>query len=257
MRRRGWMLPGALCLLTCMLVTAGAAATETVSLHANFTPDRLGASTNLSATVLFGSTLPGPVPPVTAVTTYGPAGMSLDVRGLGVCTVSASRLEALGPSACPADSRLGFGRAEGLLELAGELVPGPLTLEFFLAPRQQGQLSLLIYVDAVTPAAEEFAMVAREVHGPHPYGLGIGFAVPIVPSLPGAALGWVEHVLVTLGSAHAAYYRTLHGKRRLFHVRGLTVPRSCPAGGFPVESQMSFADGNSTIAKTTIPCPPR
>lgn len=241
----------------CLIVATGAAASEAVALHASFSPDRLGSPTNLSATISFSSTVAGPLSPVSALTTYGPAGMSLDVRGAGVCASGASHLEATGPSACPSDSRVGFGRATGLLELAGERIPEPLTLELFLAPRQDGHRTMLIYASAVTPTAQQFVMLATEVHAPRPYGLGVSIQVPTVPSLPGASLGWVQTALVTLGAADIAYYRTIRGRRTLVHVKGVTVPGTCPRDGFPMKGSVTFADGTVASAKTTIPCPSR
>jgi hypothetical protein len=239
----------------CAALAGAAQAAETLSFQASFTPDRLGAPANLSASATFASSEGAALSPVTQVTTYGPAGMSVDVRGAGTCTASPATLESLGPTACPADSRIGFGRAVGLQELAHERIPGPFTLEFFLAPRQDGHLVALIYVDAVSPASEQLVLVAREVQAPRPYGFGITFEVPIVPTIPGAPLGWVQHAFVTLGSANVAYYKTVRGRRTLFHVKGIVVPRTCPRGGFPVELQVRNADGSAAAAKASIPCP--
>ncbi|HEX3911545.1 MAG TPA: hypothetical protein VHW67_12685 [Solirubrobacteraceae bacterium] len=244
-------------LLACaaLSLAPAAQAVENVAIHPTLTPNRLGAATNFSATISFGSDLPGLQPPMVKVTAYGPAGMSVDVRGAGTCTASPATVVASGPSACPADSRIGFGKAVGLQELAGELIPGPFTFEFFLRPKEQGHLALMIYVNETTPASEQLVLLAKEVHAPKPYGLGISFAVPIVPSLPGAPLGWVDHLSLTLGSGHAAYRRTVHGKRRLVHVKGLIAPRKCPPGGFPIEGNFEFADGSTTTSKATAPCP--
>jgi hypothetical protein len=125
------------------------------------------------------------------------------------------------------------------------------------SPKENGHLVILIYVNAVTPASEQLALVAREVQAPKPYGFGITFDIPIIPTLPGAALGWVDHVFLTFGSTHIAYYKTIHGKRKLFHVRGIVVPKICPRGGFPIEGQVGYADGTTGATKTTIPCPRR
>lgn len=242
----------------CLIVLAALAwAAQTLTVHANFTPDRLGAPTNLSATAVFGSATPGPQPPAVKVTAYGPAGLLVDVRGAGTCTATPAKLEAIGASACPADSRIGFGSGVGLFEIAKELIQGPLTLEFFLAPSQQGHLTVLIYVNAVTPASEQLAFVGHEVRAPKPYGIGIAFDIPIVPTLPGASLGWIQHVSLTLGAGNVAYYRTIHGRRKLMHVRGLVVPKSCPRGGFPIEVQVGFADATTARTTTTVPCPHR
>jgi hypothetical protein len=244
-------------LSTCaaLSATATAHAAESVAIHANFTPDALGAATNLSASASFSSDLPGAQPPIVKVTAFGPAGMSIDLRGAGTCTASPATLEAIGPHACPANSRIGFGNAVGLQELAGELIPGPFTFEFFLRPNEDGHIALMAYVNATTPAAEQLVLVAKEVRAPKPYGIGISFAVPIVPSLPGAPLGWVDHLLLTLGSGHASFKEKVHGKTRLVHVRGLVAPRACPPGGFPIEGTFEFADASTTTSTASIPCP--
>jgi hypothetical protein len=241
----------------CLLLTALAWGTETLTVNARFTPDKLGAPTNLSATATFGPTTPGPPSPAIKVTAYAPAGLLVDVRGAGTCTATPAKLEATGPSACPADSRVGFGSGVGLFEIAGESVRGPFTLEFFLAPPEHGHLVVLIYVNAVTPASEQLAFVAREVRAPKPYGIGITFDIPSVAPLPGGPLGWVQHVSLTFGANNIAYYRTVHGKRKLLHVRGIVTPKVCPRGGFPIEVQVGFADGTKTRTTTTIPCPHR
>ena len=237
-------------------VTWGAQ-TQTLTVHASFTPDRLGAPTNLSTTAVFGPIGPGPQSPATAVTAYAPAGLLLDVRGAGTCTLTPATLEARGPRACPASSRIGFGNGVGLFEIAHEHVPGPLTIEFFLAPSEHGHLAVLIYVEAVTPASEQLAFMGHEVRAPKPYGIGITFDIPIVPTLPGASLGWLQHVSLSFGANNVAYYRTIHGKRKLQHVRGLVTPKTCPRAGFPIEVQVGFADGTATRTTTTIPCPHR
>ncbi len=247
----------ALTVLSWLALPTDARSAETVTMRAGFSPDVLGAPTNLSAATSFGSDLPGPQPPVRNVTVYGPAGMSVDTRGAGLCTASPATVERVGPGACPADSRIGFGRADGLQELAGELIPGPFTLEFFLRPSRDGHLAMLIYAETISPAVEQLAFLGEEVRAAKPYGLGLSFAVPVVASIPGASLGWVARVLLTLGSPHASYRRTIGGRSRLLHVKGLTAPRSCPRGGFPFKGSFRFADGSTASSATTIPCPQR
>ena len=249
------IVAAALLVCACPIVAAVAWAGETLTIHASFTPNELGASTNLSATATFGSAAAGPQSPAVKVTAYGPAGMSVDTRGAGICTATAAMLQAAGPTICPANSRIGFGNGVGLFEIGKEIIPGHFTLEFFLAPSRQGQLAMLVYVNSVTPASDQKALVAREVRGPKPYGTGITFDVPTTPSLPGAGLGWEEHVSLTLGSAHVAYYRTVHGKRKLIHVRGIVLPKTCPRGGFPIEGQVGFADGTTTTTTSVVSCP--
>ncbi len=56
-------------------------------------------------------------------------------------------LQEVGPTACPADSRIGFGSGTAKSELGGQILSGPFTLEFFLAPSEGGRRAFLIYVN--------------------------------------------------------------------------------------------------------------
>jgi hypothetical protein len=255
------MLPKVRILIATFLVCAGllfavaAWAAQTLTVQARFNPDKLGAPTNLSATAKFNSTTAGPPSPITKLTFYGPAGLMIDLRGAGTCT--AAKLEASGAGGCPANSRAGFGGGMGLLELAKEIIREPYTLDFFVAPKEQGHLRLLVYVHAVSPALVELVLVAKEIHAPKPFGLGFTVDVPPIPTLPEASNASVESTFLTFGATNVAYYRTVHGRKTLFHVRGLIVPKTCPPGGFQSEATIDFADGSTTTVKPTIPCPHR
>ncbi len=241
-------------LLGGLLITATVAqAGETASLHARLTPDKLGTPTNLSATATF-ATDTGAIPsPITKVTFYTPAGASIDLRGTSVC--SATKLERFGPSGCPATSRAGFGGGVGLFQLANETIHERFTADLFVAPREAGHLTFLVYARATTPASIELVLKAKEVRAHKPYGLGFTIDVPPVPTIPGASNASVESAFVTLGSANVAYYKTVHGKRTLQHLRGLVSPKTCPRGGFSFEGAFAFADGTTTSQNATIPCP--
>jgi hypothetical protein len=253
MRPRFRILLAVLLICTCLIVAAVAWGAETLTFHASFTPDELGASTNFSATGRFGSTTPGLPSPVSEVKGYLPAGVKIDVHGAGTCT--AATLEEDGPTGCPADSRAGFGGGVGLLELAKEIIHEPFTVDIFLGPSEDGHLVFLTYVDAVSPAVVELVLKAKEIAAPKPYGLGFSVEVPPIPTLPGASDASVESAFLTFGSKNVAYYETVHGKRKLLHVKGIVIPKTCPHGGFPVQGDIAFADGTTTTANTTIPCP--
>ena len=225
---------------------------QTFTLSASFTPDELGVPTNLFTTMTLasGAGVPNPVSEVVA---YGPAGLAVDTRGIATC--QRLTLEADGPSGCPAESRVGFGGGVGVVELAGVPVKEPYTLDFFLAPREGGHLAILIYANAVKPVPVQLVLTARETHGPPPYGFGLAVEVPTVQTVPGAANASVETSYASLGGANIAYYRTVHGKRKLVHIRGLIAPATCPNGGFPFEAIVTFADHTTSTGSHLSPCP--
>jgi hypothetical protein len=249
-------------LLTCagLLLAAVARAGPTptgqaLTLHASFSPDRLGASTNLSLNAKLLSNTAGPPPPITKFVLYAPAGLGIDTRGAGTCAVVV--LKQNGPSGCPTNSRAGFGGGMAALELPNETIHAPYTLDFFFAPRENGHLRLLVYASALIPAGVEFVLVAKEIPARKPYGLGFSVEVPPISSFPGAPDASIESAFVTVGGAHVAYYESVHGKQTLVHLKGLVVPRRCPSGGFPTEGKVDFANGATLTVNPTIPCPRR
>jgi hypothetical protein len=239
----------------CLTVAAVAWAGQTLTFHASFSPDKLGAPTNLSLTASFLSSTASPPSPVTKFMLYAPAGMEIDVHGAGTCT--ATTLEQKGPSGCPADSRAGFGGGVGALELPTGTIHEPYTLDFFFASKASGRLRLLVYASAIAPVAVELVLVASQILAPKPYGLGFSVEVPPVSTIPGAPNASIESAFVSVGGANVAYYESVHGKRTLVHLRGMVVPKRCPSGGFPTEGILDFADGTSLTVNPTIPCPQR
>jgi hypothetical protein len=229
---------------------------QTFTLQAGFAPDALGVPTNLFTTMTFASGAgagAGVPEPVRDLIAYAPAGLAVDVQGISTC--ERTQLEAYGPSGCSPESRVGFGGGVVVLELEGSLVKESYTLDFFLAPAEHGHLAMLIYVDASNPVAVELVLSAREIRGRRPYGLGFQVEAPAVSTVPGAASASVESAYVSLGGANVAYYKTIRGRRKLVHVKGLVAPTSCPGGGFPFETTVTFEDGTTSTARYASPCP--
>jgi hypothetical protein len=241
-------------LLACASVSvAGLAwAADTLVVQERFTPNRLGAPTNLSITADF-STTPGPPSPATRLTLYAPAGLTVDARYADVCTLA--KLELEGPPACPPNSRAGFGGGVAVYTLPRETIHEPFTVDFFFASSAHGHIALLAYASATTPVTIELTVVVREVRAPKPYGLGFTVEIPPIAPLPGVPPASIESAFATFGSASVAYYEHAHHKRTLVHLRGLIAPKRCPRGGFPSKATIDFADGTSLTVNPTFPCP--
>jgi hypothetical protein len=238
----------------CLLTVAAAQAAETVNItEAGFSPNRRGLPTNAFGAATIVSTT-GPVPsPITHVDVYGPAGVTLDLEGTGVCNEEA--LKNIGPKACPVNSRAGFGGGQGIYQIGKELVEEEYKLDFFLSDNRPGHTTLLIFLSGSKPVSVEVVFTATVIRGPKPYGLGFSVDVPLIKVLPEASNASAKSAFLSLGAHNVAYYRTIHGRRKLFHVKGIILPKSCPRGGWPVASQFSFEDGSTVMAKRTVPCP--
>ena len=64
----------------------------------------------------------------------------------------------------------------------------------------------------------------------------------------------MKNSFLTLGAKDVAYFKKVPGKRKLFHVKGITTPKSWPRGGWPVASQFTFEDGSTVMSTSKIPC---
>jgi hypothetical protein len=239
----------------CLVGAATAQATENISnFHVAFTPDVLGSPTNASGGASIANPLPGELPePVTGFTVKGPAGLTINTVGTKTC--SAKALENVGPSACPKESKAGFGGGMGALKLGTQIIEEPYTLDFFLGNNTPGHIVVLLYVEAVSPVSIQLVFSANVVQFPKPYGLGFHFNIPLIPTLPGASDASVLNAHVTIGAANAAYFEKVHGKRKLVHIKGLILPKTCPRSGFPVETEVSFLDNTTDVLKASVPCP--
>src|SRR5207248_10000957 len=141
---------------------------------------------------------------------YGPAGVSLDLRGTGVC--KRARLENEGPKACPANSRAGFGGGMGIYKLGQELVEEEYTIDFFLAKNHPGHVEMLLFLSGSKPVVVEIVFTAKVITGPKPYGLRFSVDVPRIKVLPEASNASAKTAFLSLGAHNVAYYRTVHGQ---------------------------------------------
>lgn len=256
MKRQALIAIAALLCCASLLAASAAQAEETVRIDtAGFSPDKLGVPTNVFGSATIGSSnLPVPAP-ITHVTVYGPAGVTLDLAGTGTC--KAATLENIGPQACPANSKAGFGGGEGAYEIAREVIKEKFTLDFFLGDNRPGHVLLLIYLNGSSPVSIQLVFTAPVIRGPKPYGLGFSLNVPLIKVLPEASDASATSSFLSLGAKNVAYFKNIRGRRRLFHVKGIITPRSCPHGGWPVATRFSFQDGSTVMSKSKIPCPKR
>lgn len=96
---------------------------------------------------------------------------------------------------------------------------------------------------------------APVIQFPKPYGLGFSLEVPLIKVLPEASDASAISAFFTAGAKNVAYYKTIHGKRKLLHVKGIITPKTCPRGGWPGASEISFEDGSTVKSTVKIPCP--
>lgn len=243
--------------LACLLPSGALAVSEDATLHASFTPDRLGAATTIGFSFHLSTSDGVAPPPLTSLDLRMPAGINYTTTTLGLALCKPATLLAHGASACPANSRLGYGNAYVEVPFgtgAGHELP---EVEAFSAPSPKGNLVVLFYANGLEPISAQLAFTGEVLPDTGSFGSHLASTIPLVTSVPGGPDVSIVTVTATIGPRHLTYYKRVHGHRVPFRPRGVSVPERCPAGGFPFAAAFSFQDGSSTTAKTTVPCPPR
>jgi hypothetical protein len=226
-------------LAACVLLPVGARAEETTAtLSPSFSPNRHGASAALTLAFRFAGGSHGVPTPLSRMIVHLPAGLSINLRGVGTC--SKSRLAARGPHGCPASSLLGSGHALLGAHLGSRTITEGVTLSAVRGPNQGGRPTLDISGQGLTPLdVRAVAVGVLQLDRP-PYGSELVVSIPAIPTLQLEPNASTFAFSVTIGGAHAR--------------KVLKVPGSCPAGGLPFAANVTFADGSTGEASATASC---
>ncbi len=244
-------------LLAAAIWPSAAGAAETATLHASFSPDRLGAST----TIGFGfDMLRGERQRAGAACERRPAAAAwhrLPLHDAWLGDLPAGGAAGQGLVGLPANSRLGHGSAYVEVpfgQSSGREIPD---IEALMGPPHAGNIVVLFYADGREPIDAQLVFQGELIAGTQTLGGSLDAAVPLVPSVPGGPAVSIVRVNATIGPAGLTYYEHVHGRRVSFHPKGVSVPLHCPHGGFPFSAQFTFKDGTSTLARSMVPCPRR
>jgi hypothetical protein len=242
------------CCCCCLPATAGAA--QTVALHTSFSPDKLGASTTVGFSFQITNTEGGLPAPLTGLSLHLPAGIDYVTTTLGLSICQPARLLERGLSGCSPNSRLGFGSA--LVEVpfgtgSGHEIP---EIQALMGPPHDGNIVVLFYANGQEPVYAQIVFQGELVAGSDSLGGALEAAIPLIPSVTNGPPVSILSVESTIGPSHLTYYKQVHGKKVAFHPRGVSVPQTCPRGGFPFSANFTFLDGTSAVASSVVPCPP-
>jgi hypothetical protein len=240
----------ALLALACLAFAVTASATPTATLEMTAVPipgfpgtgDILGAGTEVEVQVTISGTEYGGFPsPLVGANFYSPAGVRVTAKGFGNCVSSV--LEANGAGGCPRDSSAGpTGEGLGVVSFGNERVNEKVSIQSFFAPTG----GLTFYVVGSTPTSFQVLEKAHWTGASAPYGPELMVEIPLVETLPGADDASILSFRVKLGAAYRKAGKT---------VSYLTLPRSCPRGGFPLKSELKFLSGETVTIAYKQPCP--
>lgn len=247
MRRASTCL--ALCGLALMGLTGVASAAPTITLKGEAIPipgipnsgNKLGAPAALKTEfTISGTEYGGFPPPLIGVKFYGPAGAKLVTAGFATC--SPAVLEKTGPSGCSKKSQAGpKGSASGVVSFGTERVAETVSVQPFFVSG-----GLAFFVDGTSPVSIEIVSKGSIVNSSPPFGPTVNAEVPLIETVPGALDASAKEINVTVGAAFKK------GKKTVSYI---TVPKKCPAGGFPLKAVMSFYGGATAEALYKAPCP--
>jgi hypothetical protein len=229
---------------------AAASAAPTITMKAVAVPipgvphsgNILGAPAALkSEFTISGTEYGGFPPPLVGVKFYGPAGAKLHPQGFATC--SPATLEQTGPLACSKKSQAGpKGSANGVVSFGTERVAETVSVQPFFAPGG----GLAFFVDGTSPVSIEIVSKGNVVNSSPPFGPTVNAEVPLIETVPGALDASAKEIKVIVGAAFK------QGKKTISYI---TVPKTCPKGGFPLKTVMSFNGGATAEATYKAPCP--
>jgi hypothetical protein len=216
------------------------------SLHASFTPDRLGADTALTLALRFSGGLEGIPAPLRTFTVHLPSGLGISLHGSATC--ARATLRRRGATGCPAAALLGRGHARLEVHAGSQTIPEQALLWAFRGRSRAGATTVEILGVGSTPLNERTISTGVLRADTGPFGSRLTVTIPAIPTValePDASFDTFSLTLGTVGRpprAHAAGAR-------------IRVPRHCPAGGFPFAADFAFADGSGASAASSVPCP--
>lgn len=246
----------ALALSLCLLLASptAAQAAQEVRLSASFSPNRPGVST----TVTFGfavTSSTGQVPsPLKGLDMHLPAGIGLARNTLGTAVCEPVYLFAHGPTGCPRNSRVGYGTVLAEVPYGPLAVSEKATLDAYRGASEGAHVTILFFAEGWTPVFADLVFPGQLLEDSAPFGGQIDTQVPLVPSLPGGPNVSVVRFQSTFGPKNLIYEREVEGELVYFRPRGVTVPATCPAGGYPFAGDFSFEDGSEVTVHTSVPC---
>jgi hypothetical protein len=213
------------------------------TIAASFQPDRLGAPGALTMRIdPVAGTLGDPLPLRSSVLRL-PAGLGIEIPRLRSC--EPERLRLLGARGCPAQSRLGVGRAFVHAPLGSQLLGESISLWVFLGPLRDLQPTFEMLAQGYTPFDERVVSSGTVLPDNPPYGEDLVLSVPAIPTLPLEPEASIASLSLTIGSS-----------RSTAHESNTTVePAHCPPGGFPFAAELTYADGSTQDVSTAAPCP--
>lgn len=220
---------------------AAPAASTSAAIQPAFAPYRLGTRIAATISLRFSGGPDGVPAPLRGIVLRLPAGLRIDLAGVGVC--EPSRLRNRGAAGCSSASLLGRGNALTKVHAGSQTLFEQVAVRVFRGPDRGGDPSFEILGHGDTPLYQNNLSTA--VLGPDttPYGSKLVVSVPPIPTIMGEPDASFSSLSLTIGRAAGG------------SPAAVVLPRRCPAGGFFLAASFAYADGSTGNASARVPCP--
>ncbi|HST55836.1 MAG TPA: hypothetical protein VLJ42_08065 [Solirubrobacteraceae bacterium] len=226
----------ALALSAVLPATVAQAADTSAKISPSFSPNHSGANASFTLKAQLHGGPDGIPERLSKVVVRLPAGMGLDPSGARTCSLS--RLRASGPHACPSGSRIGSGSSLLASHLGSQDIEESADLTVFRVPNQNGHPTFAISGQGYTPLYQRVTFTGQVLSDHAPYSRQIVTSIPAIPTLRGEPNASVLSYSLKFASPMK-----------------ITVPRSCPAGGFRFGASFTFVSQLASSTTATARCP--
>jgi hypothetical protein len=228
-------------LVLALAPVAGADAETQASVEPAFSPSTLGVSTRLTLELTLGGGHEGVPPPTRQIVVHLPAGLGIHLGSVATC--APARLAARGPGGCPKRSLIARGSSTVEVHAGSQTIPEHAAVSVVRAPSRGGHPTIAILASGKTPLDQNTLSIGTLSADKAPYGSKLTIAVPPIPSLALEPDASIVSFTITMGTGSPA-------------AAGLvTVPGTCPGGGFPFAVDFGFVDATASTASVSVPCP--
>lgn len=179
--------------------------------------------------------------PLRGMTLRLPAGLRIDLSGVGVC--QPSRLRSHGVAGCSSASLLGRGNALTKVHAGSQTLLEQAAIRIFRGPDHGARPSFEILGHGETPLYQNTLSTGVLEPDTAPYGSKLVVSVPAIPTLMGEPDASFSSLSLTLGRAAGG------------SPAAVLLPRRCPDGGFGFAASFTYADGSTGSASARLPCP--
>lgn len=239
--------------LGCLPATAQGS--EAVKLKVSLSPNRLGAETTIRIKVEVSNTDGGLPSPATSFNMLLPPQLELLGSTLGLAVCQPTALLASGLEGCPPNALLGTGSATVGVPFGPEVADESSSIDALMGPSHNEDIGVLLFAESRSPIFAQLIFPGLLLAGAGPQGERLNTIIPPTPTLPGAPDATVLGINLNIGPEHLTYYKKVHGKTVGYRPTGISIPLSCPRGGFQFATNVGFQDGSSETVTSTAPCP--